>query len=272
MKLSYPVPVPDAHEKGMAWCGTYEASYSYLKSTGYQGIELLVKNPDTVEKEKLDMLLNVNGLELSAIGTAPMQRDDQLYLMEKNKDKREEAVRRLYGLMELASWYSVPVLIGKYRGMNENEKGASLEDFERIMRAADENADILGIELLVEPQNKNSINNLNTAEECVRWIEKNGYRHVKLLLDLYHMEQTEASMIHSLKKYRDYIGMVHMTDSSRLVPGYGKFPIKEVLEVLDDIAYNGYLSMEIQQYPDSATAAALAAMSIHYIEKLRKRK
>lgn len=272
MKLSYPVPVPDASEKLMAWCCPYEDAYPYLRGAGYQGIELLVKNPDTVDKERLNFLLQSNQLELSCVGTGPMQRDDRLYLMGADKDKRKEAVRRLYGLIELASLYHVPVLIGKYRGMAGTQPGCRLEDFERIMTEADETAGSSGIELFLEPQGKDSINNLNTVEECVSWIERNRYRNVKLLMDIFHMEQTEDSITGTLERYRDYIGMVHMSDSRRLVPGYGKIPVKQVLEVLEDTAYGGYISMEIRQYPDSATTASLSAMSINYIETLRKMK
>ena len=259
MKLSYPVCTPDATEKIMAWCGDYEEAFSFLRNTGYAGIELLVKDPAAVDREELKRLLAENGLSLSAVGTTPMQKEDHLFLMDPDPEIRREAAERLFGLIDLAAEFEAPVLIGKYRGTAKDADGCRLEDLAEVLKKADEEAGRRGTLLFIEPQNASNINNLNTIGETVSWIRENHFKNVMLLMDLFHMDQTEESITGSLKTYAAYLGMVHMADSGRKIPGTGSLPMKEILNTLYGIGYKGYLSMEIKQEPDERTAAVGAA-------------
>lgn len=270
MKLSYPVSVPDTSAKVMAWCDGYDEAFYKLKKFGYQGIELLVRDPGTVDRNHLDKLLKKNQLSLSSVGTSPMQKEEQIFLMDPDTGRRKEAFRRLKDLIDLAAYYHVPVLIGKYRGMVGNQSGCSLTDFHNIMIKAAQWAEDAGIDIYIEPQSHESINNLNTVSECITWINDLKCSNVRLLLDLYHMEKTEKSITESLMKARNYIGMIHMSDTKRLVPGYGNIPMKDVLNTLELMEFKGYLSMEISQYPDTVHVAALSILSIKYISGINE--
>lgn len=266
IKLSYPVCVPMPVEKIMAWCEEPEKGIGYLSKIGYKGIELLVKNPDDIEKEKLREILEKNKMKVSAIGTTPMQKEDHLFLLSEEKEIRDEAVKRLKSLIKLGGWFEAPVLIGKYRGTVKDADFCRLKDLEAIIRNADKMAREEQTELFIEPQNPDNINNLNTIGETVSWIRENQFTNVRLLMDIFHMDKTEESIADILKKYQEYIGMIHMADSERKVPGFGKIDMKGVLDALKQIVYQGYLSMEIRQNPDSRFAATLAAMSLQYMD------
>lgn len=99
MKLSYPIAVPDSGIKMMAWCNEYEMAFKQLKEIGYEGVELLVRDPQTVDIRLLDQLLDENGLVLSAIGTTPMQTRDGLFLLHEEERVRTEAYYRLEQLI-----------------------------------------------------------------------------------------------------------------------------------------------------------------------------
>ncbi len=267
MKLSYPVCVPDTEEKIMAWCQTYEEAPEWLRANGYKGIELLVRDADEIKKEELKKILDENQMEISAIGTTPMQKKDKLFLMSENKEIRKEAKKRLDDLLELGTFFKAPVLIGKYRGTVKDVNGSRLSDLEMILHEADEKAKEKQINIFIEPQNPDNINNLNTIGETVRWIETNQFTNVKLLMDIFHMNKTETSIEESLRKYKAYIGMIHMADSQRKVPGFGEMNIKNILRVLNEIGYEGYLSMEIKQEPDVKFAAGLSSMALRYMDR-----
>ena len=124
-----------------------------------------------------------------------------------------------------------------------------------------------GTYLLLEPQNQKNINHLNTVEETVSWIQKNQYKRVKLLADIFHMDCTEISIEDSFRKYRDEIAMIHMADRERLVPGFGGIAVGNILKTLDEIGFDGYLSMEINQEPGTKQVAVLAALALDYLKK-----
>ena len=265
MKLSYPVCASETKEAIMAWCEDFEEGVQYIGKNGYQGVELLVKNPFEVNRQKIHEILKKNDMHISAIGTTPMQKEDHLFLLDENEKLREEAKRRLEGLIELAGWFGVPLLLGKYRGTVKDADFCHMKDLEEIIRKADKFAADKHIEIFVEPQNKDNINNLNTVKETVEWIQKNEFTNVRLLMDIFHMNKTEQNIVGTLERYHEYIGMIHMSDSERKVPGFGKIDISKILDVLEKLKYNGYLSMEIKQIPDTKFAVALSAMSLQYM-------
>ena len=265
MKLSYPVCCPDAKERVMAWCGRFDEAFYFLKNAGYEGIELLVRNPDTIDAGHVKELLKENALSVSAIGTTPMQKEDHLFLMSEDGAVRKEAVRRLYGLIELGAAFDAPVLVGKYRGMVKDAPGCRLQDFGMIMKEADAFSAEKNVPLFLEPQSESNINNLNSIGEAVSWIRENELGNVKLLMDIFHMNLTEASIADSIREYAAYAGMIHMTDSERLVPCFGAIDMREVLGALKETGFDGYLSMEIKQAPDTETVARLSAMALTYV-------
>lgn len=270
MKLSYPVCARETQEAIMAWCGDPKEGITYLSENGYTGIELLVRDPEGVEKEKIQEILIRNHMKISAIGTTPMQKEDHLFLLSEDKEIREEALKRLKGLIKLAGWFGAPLLIGKYRGETKDADFCRMSDLEEVIRMADKLAEEDGTELLIEPQSPGNINNLNTVNETVEWVQRNGFKNVRLLMDLFHMDKTETDIKDTLVKYQNYIGMIHMSDSERKVPGFGKIEMQDILRTLDEIDYQGYLSMEIKQIPDTKFAAALSAMSLQYMHGGKK--
>lgn len=265
MKLSYPVCAVQTEQDIMAWCEDPEEGIRYLGENGYEGIELLVRDPEKVEKEKIQEILHAYHMQISAIGTTPMQKEDHLFLLSEEKEIRDEAKRRLEGLIRLGEYFKAPVLIGKYRGMVKDREYCRMEDLEEIIRDADKMAGNKRVNLLIEPQNPSNINNLNTIEEAVAWIHKNQFSNVKLLMDIFHMDKTEASITETLKRFPNTIGMIHMADSERKVPGFGQISMKKILETLEEAGYQGYLSMEIKQDPDTRFVAELSAMSLQYM-------
>ena len=268
LKLSYPVTTPDCTVDIMAWRAPYEEVFPKLKEFGYEAVELLVRDPASVDKERLDNALAQNGLVLSMIGTTPMQREDHLFLMDMDENKRKEAAKRLCGLADLAAYFKVPFVVGKYRGTVSDEPGCSLENLALLLKEADCKAGEAGITLLVEPQNPANINNLNTVGETVEWIESAGLQNTKLLMDLYHMDVTEESITDSLRKYKEYCCRIHLSDTERKAPGQGKLNFALILRTLEEIGFDGYASAEIKQDPDSERAAEMTAKAIKDLEQV----
>lgn len=255
MKFSYPVAVPDSGIKMMAWCNEYEMAFKQLKEMGYEGVELLVRDPQTVDIKLLNQLLDDNGLVLAAIGTTPMQTRDQLFLMHEEYSIRAEAYKRLEQLIELAAHYQTVVLIGKYRGMTGDSYYTSLSYLQEVLIKSCEKALTQGVSLYVEPQSPGNINNINSIAQGLEFLNLCGCSNLKLLADIFHMSITEKDIGQAIKSMGNALGMIHMSDSKRLIPGDGNIMLHEVIAVLSCVCFPGFVSMEIKQEPDSKTAA-----------------
>ena len=70
---------------------------------------------------------------------------------------------------------------------------------------------------------------------------------------------TEKSIPESIRRAVGRIGFIHMADSERKVPGEGKLPVGEVMKILQEEKYEGYISLEIDQMPSCEEAAERSA-------------
>lgn len=270
LELSYPVLTPDADINMMAWGGNYDDIFSKLQSWGYGKVELLVRDAYTVNVELLTEKLQEYKLGIAQIATGPMQRLDHIFLMSPDPVIRKKAVNQLEGLIELGSKFKAPVVIAKFRGQTGDVTGCRLDDLASLLHSAEEAAFSSGIELLIEPQSAPGINNLNGIEESVQWIEDNGLKYTKLLMDTFHMGVTEHDVVESMKMYSTYLGGIHLADTERRIPGLGALDFSAILETLASLRFQGPVSMEVKQIPDSATAAFLSCRAIRYLERWNK--
>lgn len=258
-RLAYPVTQPGYDGSAKAMQGDFQKNASFLKSLGYNGIELLIQDPDTLDINAIDRALLETRLRIAAIGTSPMQLAEHLFLLHEDAAKRMEAIRRLHALLRLCARYRAPLLIGKYRGMTADAKGQRMEDLAEIIAKACNEAKQNGTSILIEPQNKDSINNLNTIAETLSFIQGLSCDNLGILADTYHIAISESSPTESIRKAGNKIGFVHLSDSKRLIPGKGKLPLDAMLYAFQDAGYNGFYSFETMQSPNSYTAAAQAA-------------
>jgi sugar phosphate isomerase/epimerase len=70
------------------------------------------------------------------------------------------------------------------------------------------------------------------------------------------MNIEEPVIEHSIKMAGAEVFHVHVADSNRWPPGYGHVNFKSVLEALEEIGYDHYLSLECLPKPDLDTALA----------------
>lgn len=259
MKLAYPVAEPAYTGKVKAYTGGYDAAFSALQKQGYQGVELLVANPDHIQIEILTEKLQQYDLQLAVIGTSPMQIGEKLFLLHPDPENRREARRRMSGLIRLCAEFGVPAVIGKYRGQIADVPGCREQDLEAVLKDICKEAASFEVPVLIEPQNATNINNINTIQDGLDWIRRIGYGKMGLLADIYHMGITEYSITDSLRQSAGRIGFIHMSDSDRKVPGTGTLPIEAVMKTLDEIEYSGYVSLEIDQIPNAMEASEQSA-------------
>lgn len=265
MKFAYPVATKDCQCNVKAYKGEFAPAFQLLSEQGYEGVELLVKNPDTLERDVLEQALYHYDLRLAAIGTSPMQIEEKLFLIHPDVENRREARRRLSELLKLCAQYQVPLLLGKYRGQLGPEPGCSADNMREMLEDVCEEASQLGAGILLEPQNATQINNLNTVAETMEWVNALQYEKLGIHADTYHMEIAEKSVCESLKLAAGKIGFIHISDSDRKIPGEGTMDFAAIMRTLKDISYQGYLSPEIDQTPTSTDASA---QSIRFMKKI----
>jgi sugar phosphate isomerase/epimerase len=77
------------------------------------------------------------------------------------------------------------------------------------------------------------------------------------------MNIEEADTAAGLKAAGSLGGQVHLADTNRQAPGHGHLDVAAVLEALDEIGYQGYLSFEVLPLPTPGQAIRDGIDTIH---------
>lgn len=255
MKFAFTVGTPDTRGPMFAYQGQIRKIMEELKSIGYDGIEPFVRNPKDMDIGEFVKLVEKTGLEVAIVGTAPIL-EDKLTLTDNSAEVRKAAITRIKDIVDFAAIFCAKVNIGKSRGSFPQAK---LEEGWKWLHQGIEEiceyAEQKGSSIAIEPQNKKNLNNLNTTQEGLKWIESTGISNLFILLDTFHMNVEDISIVASLVEASTKNCHMHIADSNRGIPGQESINFPEVLKVLKALKYNGYLSLEIIQLPDSLTAA-----------------
>ena len=269
MKLCYVVTTPDVTATGAtAYSGPLEPFFRKLHALGYQGVELMVRNPREVDLPYIQKILSENSLEVALVNTGRVFLDDGYSLMLPPGERREEARQRILALIDFAAAVAGPapapfapqINAGLLRGRiapGQKQAEAYAWVVENLKYVADYAAQ-KGVRIALEPINRYQSNFVNNGEQAVALIRQVGMSNVGIQMDVFHMNIEERSLAGSFITYRDWITHVHVCDTNRLAPGQGHLDFVEIVGALDALGYEGYLSAELDT-PEQERAAELTA-------------
>ncbi len=232
-------------------------AFALAAELGYDGVELHLRRPEDIDRVAVRKLATDYGLDIPMIGTG-MALEDGLTFSDADPNVRRRAVTRIREQTELATFLGSRPVIGGIKGTLGNDpetRPTRLACILDCIHQCAEAAEKAGVNLLVEAINRYETDYLNTVDETLDLLREIGSPSLKLLVDTFHMNIEEADMAASVRKAGASIGHVHLVDSNRQAPGHGHLDMLSVLQALQDVQYQGYLSLECLPLPDSRQAA-----------------
>jgi len=121
-------------------------------------------------------------------------------------------------------------------------------------RYADPRGVIFAIEGLRRPES-NVINSFTEALQLARDVDRQS---VRVLADIFHFVE-EGEPFDDIRQGADWLVHVHISGDERRYPGYGRYPLRELFDVLIDVGYQGGVSIECRWGDDLASEALYAA-------------
>jgi hydroxypyruvate isomerase len=83
------------------------------------------------------------------------------------------------------------------------------------------------------------------VEDIVRLLDAVGSPRIKLLFDIYHAQVEEGNLVDLIRKYKDYLGHIHIADvPGRHEPGTGEINYRKIAEALREVGYTGVVGLE----------------------------
>jgi sugar phosphate isomerase/epimerase len=237
--------------------GTFEAKMRKAAEMGYDGIELCFRDAYAVDRDAVKAVLKRYGLEVPALVTGAVYGLDKLCLMSPDDEIARRGMRQLKAFLEFAGEYGAVVDIGLLRGPLSDMPDA--EQARDVLLAAfregAEYAAYCGARITLEPINRFEADYIHSAQDGLEWVRKVDHPSFGLMLDTFHLNIEDASIEASLKQAASCLWHIHVGDSNRLSVGKGHFDYPGMIETLQDIGYDGYLSAEHLPEPDPDTAA-----------------
>ena len=255
MKLSIVLSTQPASFSALAYKGQLAENIAKIKSLGYDGVELAVRDPGLLDMSALKSLLTKHSLPVPAIGTGQAFGEEGLSFTHTNANIRRQTIERVKSHVRLANSLGAIVIIGLVRG----KKGSAISDdqaehwlIEALRECSSENETV---KLAIEPLNRYETDLINSVMSGLSFLEKIKMENVGLLLDTFHMNIEEPSIVNSIVLTSDRLFHFHIADSNRWYPGAGHIDFRQIIDVLDQIGYQGFVSAEIMPLPDPDTAA-----------------
>jgi D-psicose/D-tagatose/L-ribulose 3-epimerase len=232
------------------------------KSLGFEGVEILLNDPDGFPVEETKKALKENdmkvgfavclGKDTNAISPDAGVRKAGVAFFKKCVDVAHAVAGPGCGIggVNYAGW---GYFTGTARTAQEWEWGTN--SYREVARHAKEK----GINLNIEPVNRFETFFINCAADAVQFCKDVGEPNVKVHLDTYHMIREEKDFYKAITGTGKYLGYFHACENERGVPGTGLVNWEIVYKALKDIGYKGWITIE-SFTPDIKSVASLTAI------------
>lgn len=262
------VGAPDLQIPALAtFSGDLANACLQLKQMGFDGIELMSRRPSLLDKSALKRILAENDLVLVGLCTGHIFAEDHLELVPSTGEINQQAFDRMREFIQAAAKLIGPggmFNIGRSRGMGDPLRPQRTLDClqEALQQLADEAAP-LGVRLALEPISRSETNFIHTTQDGLEMIRRVNRPNLGLNLDTYHMFREDSDPIASLHEAAEVVWHIHFSDSNRRWLGSANIPFERVIAALDEICYRGFVSLEIQPWPDPMAAAQNSIQHLH---------
>lgn len=136
-----------------------------------------------------------------------------------------------------------------------------------LLRGMSDLAYAIGIELDMQPRNRDDTYFMNRLEHAVFFRQKiKDHPHVMIAPHLFHMAGEESDPVQTLRKHAAHIAYLHLADSNGGLPGTGDLDFEAIANVLRENEYAGWVTLAGETGGTGDVMAALSAC----VERLRR--
>ncbi|MFD2701879.1 sugar phosphate isomerase/epimerase family protein [Paenibacillus shunpengii] len=217
-----------------------------LKNWDFDGVELVADAIPAAEASSIASMLREVGLQCTTIAALDANVADPA---SKNPMLRRAAADTLKLAIRNTKELGAELLCGPlFQGLGRfTGRGPEPEEWNyavETIREAGEYAQDLGIRLALEPLNRFEMYMVNTLREGMRFCREVGLPNVGLLADTHHGNIEESDVETSWQEAAEFIYHVHISENHRGVPGSGHAVPPALFRLLQEIDYDGWLTIE----------------------------
>lgn len=254
----------------------FEKAFAHAAALGYTGVEVA---PFTINTNAFDIspgqrqqvlgIAEANGLEVVGLHWL-LAKTEGYHLTHTDPNVRRQTGEYLCELTRLCRDLGGKIMVfGSPPQRNLAEGVTNQQGFDRAVEVFQSVAPTLeqcGVTFALEPLGPEEGNFMLTADSAIAIAVAVNSPNVKLHLDVKAMS-TEAKPIPDIiRDSRDWLVHFHANDPNRRGPGMGEVDFVPIFEALDEINYDGWVSVEVFDYEPGVDS--LAGDSIRYMQQI----
>lgn len=242
--------------------GSIPENLQKAATLGYDAIEVHTREDVPLDLDAIYRAEDLTGTKICAIITGRLNTEGQCSLIDDRPYVVQAAMEGMNRYIKIAAVLHADLVVGWVRGQipPNREQGRYLDRLARNLRCLAEAAGEQDVKVNLEVINRYEINTFNTADETVSFLEKYQLENCYVHLDTFHMMIDECDPSAAIRRCAGKLGYIHFADNSRRYPGSGQIVFSDILSALQEIGYEGYLSVECFPHP-SPEKAAIAAIT-----------
>ncbi len=248
--------------------------------TGYEGIEiaphLLSDDPNSLSAARRTELRDIRESEgLLYAGLHNMLKAPRrLHLTTPDRFRRKKSWDYFRGLVDLCADLGDGglMVLGSARQRDTVDGATRREARGRLaegLAAMAPDAEARRVKILLEPLAPHLCNVVNNLEEAVAIVDQIGSPAVQSMFDTHNAVGETLPHGEAIRKYDRYIEHVHVNELDGRHPGTRNYDFRPVLQALKDLAYPGWVSLEVFHFDHGPEN--IARDSARFIRDLEKK-
>ena len=258
-----------------------EDTIDSIHYAGYDAIEIMCDTPHAFppisegQISSIKKSLQKNSMKISNLNGFMMKAIEDFHhpsWIEESIDYREKRIEHTKNCLKLANILGAKTVSTEPGGPKTNQAvETEFELFKNGILEVLPIAEELNVTLLIEPEPELLI---ETSSQFLSFIEHFDSKFLGLNFDIGHffcVNEEPSKLITSLQEYIHHIHLEDISSSRKhfhLIPGHGVIDFKSIFDSLDEIKYNGYVTVELYPYQENPQKAAIE--SLKFINSVRE--
>lgn len=230
---------------------------------GYEGVELapftlcnLVTDLSAEDRRGIRNAVEGAGLKVAGVHWLLAQTPFRLNVPEASE--RKAAADYLVALVDFCADVGGDALVFGSPAQRDPQEGFAPEDAwgetVQVMRRVGMRADERGVQFCIEPLGTPFV---TWVDDAVRMVEEVNQPGFAMMVDCKAMvPDTRWSPADQIRKMVPHYKHVHVNDPNRLGPGMGDLDFQPIMHALDEVAFDGWVSVEAFEFSQGAEHVA----------------
>jgi sugar phosphate isomerase/epimerase len=255
---------------------TLDDTIEHAASVGFEGLELapftLADDPSTLTEQDAAAIgerVRAGGLQVTGLHWLLLA-PKGLHLTTPDDAVRQRTVEFVQHLARLCAAMGGEVLVWgspAQRSLDDdwNRDEATARAVEAV-RAVSTVADDVGVTVAMEPLPPSYTNFLSSAAEGRAFVDAVDHRACRLHLDVNAMSHEQIPIDEIIRASGEHLHYFHANDPCLLGPGMGDVDYGPIRSALNDVGYDGWMSVEVFDYEPGPER--IARESLAYLRRV----